>query len=172
MYNPNTEEKGICRIIAKGWRGYQVRVYFKGNMHTKSFSDTKYGGQEEARQAAIAYRNDYEQQIGKPRANRRIVTKPKAGNEIPGVSVQTKRYQKRNGEVTEYREAVAFYVQDGKVHKRRFSELRHGSLEKALELARQFRMEGERATETVFVPKPAPAEAEGASAEGEKEAAS
>ena len=153
MSNTRMKEKGICRIEVKGWRGYQVRVYFQGKMHTKSFSDVKCGGARAARTAAIAYRNEYEQQIGKARANRRIVTKPKANNDMPGVSVQQKRYQRVDGTTTEYREAVAFYVHKGKVHKRRFSELRHGSLERALELAREFRLAGERATKTVFTPK-------------------
>lgn len=73
-----TGGKGIQRIerynrsrrgADKGW---QARVPWKGQRHTKWFSDAEHGGKEKARLAAIDWRNDKERRLRKPRSEKRV----------------------------------------------------------------------------------------------------
>jgi hypothetical protein len=67
--------KSISRIdqAEKKNHGWYVRVYYKGEMHSKFFNDARYGGREEALDEAIRHRNEVEQKIGKPRSERSVV---------------------------------------------------------------------------------------------------
>lgn len=80
--------KSVSRIDseAKRMHGWYVRVWFKGKMHSKFFNDKAYGGTEPALAAAIEHRNEVEQEIGKPRTDRVVVTdSPRSQTGVVGV---------------------------------------------------------------------------------------
>jgi len=90
--------KSISRIdqVEKSHHGYYVRVNFRGKQYRKFFSDKKYGGSEEALEEAVRHRNQLEEEIGKPRTDRRVQAN------TDGDRVGVRRYQKptrRNGKV-------------------------------------------------------------------------
>jgi hypothetical protein len=67
--------KSISRIddTKKKTHGWYVRVFFKGKMYTKFFSDARYGAAELGLEEAIQYRDELEQKLGKPRSERTVV---------------------------------------------------------------------------------------------------
>ena len=67
--------KSISRIDQpeKNNHGFYVRVSFRGQQYRKFFNDKKYGGEEGALDAAIKYRNELEQELGKPRTDRMVL---------------------------------------------------------------------------------------------------
>ena len=67
--------KSISRIDdpKKKTHGWYVRVYFKGKMHSKFFSDARFGDKDQGLQEAIKYRNELETKLGKPRSERTVV---------------------------------------------------------------------------------------------------
>ncbi|MDM8526896.1 AP2 domain-containing protein [Anaerolineales bacterium HSG24] len=87
--------KSISRIDIphKKTHGWYVRVWYKGQMHAKFFSDKSYGV-DESLQAAVEYRNEVEAKIGKPRTDRMVVThSPRNRTGVVGV----RRVKKRTG---------------------------------------------------------------------------
>jgi hypothetical protein len=52
------KRKNLFRIDTGRTHGWQVRITRDGERHTKLFSDTKYGGEEEAYEKALAHRNE------------------------------------------------------------------------------------------------------------------
>jgi hypothetical protein len=96
--------KSISRIDtpSKRTHGWYVRVYFNRTMHSKFFSDSVYGGSDEALQEAIQYRNELERKIGKPRTDRHVVTaSPRNQSGVIGVQRKVKRSKTRHGKVSE-----------------------------------------------------------------------
>ena len=96
--------KSISRIDTPGKRthGWYVRVYFNRTMHSKFFSDSIYGGAEEALQEAIRHRDEIERKIGKPRTDRHVVTaSPRNQSGVIGVQRKIKRSRSRHGKMTE-----------------------------------------------------------------------
>jgi hypothetical protein len=96
--------KSISRIDTptKRTHGWYVRVYFNRTMHSKFFSDSLYGGSEEALEEAISCRNEIEQKIGKPRTDRHVVTaSPRNQSGVIGVQRKIKRSRSRHGKVSE-----------------------------------------------------------------------
>jgi len=90
--------KSISRIDIpkKKTHGWYVRVWYKGKMHSKFFSDKLSDSAEEALQAAVEYRNEMEQNLGKPRTDRVVVTySPRNQTGVVGV----RRIKKRTGAV-------------------------------------------------------------------------
>lgn len=88
MVKKSSHYKGISRIeqTAKNTFGWYVRVFFNGEMKSKFFSDDKYGGQEKALNRALTCRNRFEKELGKPRTDRRVVTRsPKNRTGVVGV---------------------------------------------------------------------------------------
>ncbi len=86
--------KSVSRIDIpkKKTHGWYVRVWFKGKMHSKFFSDKVYDSSEEALQAAVEYRDELEQQVGKPRTDRVVVTNsPRNRTGVVGVRRMFKR---------------------------------------------------------------------------------
>ena len=97
----DTGYKSISRIDspAKQMHGWYVRVWFKGKMHSKFFNDKFYGGTEAALAAAIAYRDQLEEEIGKPRTDRVVVTdSPRNQTGVIGVN----RVMKQTGAYVPY----------------------------------------------------------------------
>ncbi len=86
--------KSISRIDIpkKKTHGWYVRVWFKGKMHSKFFSDTGHDTSTEALAAAVEYRDELEEQIGKPRTDRVVVThSPRNRTGVMGVRRMFKR---------------------------------------------------------------------------------
>ncbi|MDM8519760.1 AP2 domain-containing protein [Anaerolineales bacterium HSG6] len=88
--------KSISRIDIphKKTHGWYVRVWYKGKMHSKFFSDKSYNSADEALEAAVEHRNEVEIKIGKPRTDRVVVThSPRNKTGVVGV----RRIKKRTG---------------------------------------------------------------------------
>jgi hypothetical protein len=93
--------KGISRIDQekRNTHGWYVRVSFNGEKRAKFFSDTSYGGNEEALKRAVEYRNEAEQKLGKPRTNRLVIARnPRNRSGITGVQRKTKVVKTETGE--------------------------------------------------------------------------
>lgn len=78
--------KSITRMDYKKNKGWYVRVKFKGEEHRKYFSDKTWGGIETALEAAIQWRNEKEEELGKPRTERMLLSK--ANNDLGIVGVR------------------------------------------------------------------------------------
>jgi hypothetical protein len=93
--------KSISRIDTadKKMHGWYVRVWYKGKMHSKFFNDKFFNGTDDALKAAIEYRNELEEKIGKPRTNRVVVTNsPRNQTGVIGVN----RVRKQTGAYVPY----------------------------------------------------------------------
>lgn len=88
--------KNISRIDSpeKRTHGWLVRVQFNKQRRAKLFSDSRYGGREEALEEAIQWRNQVEREMGKPRTERFVVgTHPNNETGVLGV----RRIRKHTG---------------------------------------------------------------------------
>jgi hypothetical protein len=87
-----SKHKDISRIDQESKRshGWYVRVSFQGKDHNKFFSDKKNGGKESALLAAITWRNNTRDKIGKPQSDRNITTVSRNSTGIVGVSLNKK----------------------------------------------------------------------------------
>lgn len=74
--------KSICRIDQpkKHHHGWYVRVTWNKQTQSKFFSDSQYNGKAEALKEAVTYRNQTEQEMGKPRSERLVIGKPRRSN--------------------------------------------------------------------------------------------
>ena len=77
--------KSITRMDYKKNTGWYVRVKFRGKEHRKYFGDSAWGGTEEALDAAIQWRDKKERELGKPRTDRMVISKPHDDLGITGV---------------------------------------------------------------------------------------
>ncbi|MCB0153984.1 MAG: AP2 domain-containing protein [Anaerolineae bacterium] len=96
--------KSISRIDtpSKRTHGWYVRVYFNRTMHSKFFSDSRYGDADAALAEAIIYRDEIEEKVGKPRTDRHVVTaSPRNQSGVIGVQRKTKRSRTRHGKMSE-----------------------------------------------------------------------
>ncbi|MCB0208331.1 MAG: AP2 domain-containing protein [Anaerolineae bacterium] len=90
--------KSISRIddAKKKTHGWYVRVYFKGKMHSKFFSDARFGDKDQGLQEAIKYRDDLERKLGKPRSERTVVqVSPRNRSGVIGVRRRRKSSGKK-----------------------------------------------------------------------------
>lgn len=93
--------KSISRIDSseKKMHGWYVRVWFKGQMHAKFFNDKLFNDKDEALQAALAYRDEIEDRLGKPRTDRVVVThSPRNQTGVIGIT----RTRKQTGAYVPY----------------------------------------------------------------------
>jgi AP2 domain len=142
MRGPKTTKyKNITRIDhpAKRTHGYNVRVSWQGQKYGKFFSDQKHGDGLAALDAAIAWRDQTERKIGKPRTEHQVVGWHSRNN--TGV-VGVRRRMRGKVEVFE---ATWIAREDGKRFRRTtcFSIARHGK-KRAYKLALRARQRGER----------------------------
>jgi hypothetical protein len=80
--------KSVSRVdqAKRKAHGYYVRVVFKGQIYSRFFSDSVWGGKRGALSEAIRCRDQIEKQLGKPRTNRTVVTEsPKTRTGVPGI---------------------------------------------------------------------------------------
>ena len=90
--------KSISRIddTKKKTHGWYVRVYFKGKMHSKFFSDARFGDKDQGLQEAIKYRDELERKLGKPRSERTVVqVSPRNRSGVIGVRRRRKSSGKK-----------------------------------------------------------------------------
>ena len=110
--------KSITRVDQKSRKthGWYVRVRYQGITHFKFFADNIHGGKSISRKAAIAWRNDTESRLGKPRTDLPIVTVSKTPTGVVGVRL--------NEELNRYE--ISWVKPDGKKGKTSVSIRRHG----------------------------------------------
>lgn len=121
MTNNKSKHKDVARIDQESKRthGWYVRVRFLGKTHSKFFSDKKNGGKSSALLAAIAWRDDTEKKLGKPRTDRHVVTVSNTKSGVVGVRLNEKlgRYE------------VSWVNKEGKQGKTSVSIKKHGKKE-------------------------------------------
>ena len=127
-----SKHKDIARIDQESKRthGWYVRVSFQGTTHSKFFSDKKNGGKNSALLAAVTWRDNTRDKIGKPQSDRHMVTVARNSTGIVGVYLNEKlnRYD------------VSWVTPDGRQGKTSISIKKHGKAA-ALKLAIQKREE-------------------------------
>lgn len=121
--------KGISRIDDPGGHGvgWYARVRFRGKTHSKYFADASHKGTLKAFAKALAWRNEKERELGKPRTDR-IVSSGAARGKITGV------YQSKRSFV------VAWSPSPGEVKREFVSIAKYGRAEayrRAVELRRR-----------------------------------
>lgn len=131
---PQVKEKGIQRIVTSKGKGWQVRVAWQTKLYTKWFSDSVWKGKQKAFKAAVEYRNELEQNLGKPRSNQpyRPVLPPRSKTGYSGIYLIPDRG------VPSFE--IVYKPEPGVIKKTRVSIRKHGK-EKALELALQIQRE-------------------------------
>lgn len=158
-----TKHKNVTRVDqpSKNTHGFNVRIQWKGDLHTKFFSDNVCGDRLSALHDAIQWRDATEKSIGKPHTTRQVIglsSRNKTG--VIGV----RRRKRGNTEVYE----ATWITDEGKVGRTTYSIARHGE-RKAFKMAVKARTEHEskrqmtsmeevqtnRVTRTSRQPKPA-----------------
>ncbi len=127
-----TRHKGIMRFDhpTKRTFGFFVRVQWSGQRRSKFFSDGKHGDRLGALAAALAWRDEAERELGKPRTEEHIIGVLRTTTGIVGVRRAT-----RDDGADVYE---ATWRADGKTRRTSYSIRKHGP-RRALTLARQAR---------------------------------
>jgi hypothetical protein len=90
--------KNISRIDSKDTHGWFLRLYRDGQTFSKFFSDNRYGGKEEALEAARQYKIEYEKKyrLSEPRSCRQ---KPQRNNKTGVLGVSETYTRGRTGKI-------------------------------------------------------------------------
>lgn len=117
--------KNIARIDIdnRNTHGWQVRITRHRKRHTKFFSDSRYGGSDEALDAAIAYRDEQLEILPDPLPGAKLAAQARSTSGVPGIRLTLDR-----GIARVEADAV---TSEGKRQVRTFS-LRRWGLRKAL----------------------------------------
>ena len=117
--------RNIARIDidSRNTHGWQVRITRHRVRHTKFFSDSKFGGSEEALQAAIEYRDEQLKKLPDPLPGAKLAAQARSTSGVPGIRLTLDR-----GIARVEADAV---TKEGKRQVRTFS-LRRWGLRKAL----------------------------------------
>lgn len=137
--------KSISRIDATTSKthGWYVRVYYKGVMNSKFFSDSRYGSSEQALEEAIQYRDELEKRIGKPRTDRPVVrVSPRNQTGVVGVRRRRKAPGKKGKNHYDVYE-VTWSPEPGKMKRTSVSIAKYGE-EEAFKRACEIRKRKER----------------------------
>lgn len=136
--------KSVSRIETLKHSSWYVRIFYQGAYVRKTFSDNVYGGKDNALVEAVAWRDEMEKQMGKPRTDRSVRKKNLAEDEYAGI--HRRQLKAKNREGKEYDRDVyeiTWSPTPGKVSRTTVSVTKHGE-EKALEMAKEIRREKER----------------------------
>jgi hypothetical protein len=129
------KEKGISRIDTGSTHGWFVRGYRNGKTYSRLFSDQKYGGREEARQEALAFRDKLYEKLEEipamPRARRVVMRDARNSTGVLGVCRTAKRSP--NGNLNECY-SVSWRPEPGKQKCTSFSIRKYGE-KKAFQMA-------------------------------------
>lgn len=81
------EPKNIVRIDIdqRNTHGWQVRVARHGKRHTKFFSDSRFGGSDEAYDAAVAYRDQLIEELPEPLSGAERAALVRSTSGVPGI---------------------------------------------------------------------------------------
>jgi len=152
------QAKGVIRIDSDSTHGWQVRVYRHGKTYSKLFSDRKSGGREEAFKAAIAFRDELENEVlAMPEAEpqRRLIQHNK--NNITGVLGISRTFKRdRHGRRHEVY-AVSWNPAPGKARGTSFSIAKYGE-EEAFKMACELRFERMKEIHGVRFPYSSPSQ--------------
>lgn len=135
--------KSISRIDEpnKKTHGWYVRVYFKGLMYSKFFSDARYSNADQALAAAVDYRDALERKLGKPRSERTVVQRsPRNQSGVIGVRRRTKSSGKKGREAGYEVYEVTWSSASGQMHRTSVSIEKYGEAEafrRAIEIRQQ-----------------------------------
>ena len=134
--------KSISRIETEKHNAWFVRVYFEGAFVRKTFSDLKYNGKDDALREAIAWRDEIESHMGKPRTERSVRKKTVVDERDTGIYRRNAKQLKRGK--TYFRDIyeVVWSPAPGKLSRTTISVTKHGE-ERALEMARALRRQKE-----------------------------
>ena len=94
--------KGVSRIDCpeKKTVGWYVRVRLKNVTKSKFISDSIHGGKEAGLKVAVEWRNQLEQELGKPRTDWVVVgNNPRNTTGVPGVRRAIKKYKGKDGTI-------------------------------------------------------------------------
>lgn len=95
--------RNITRVdhAPKRTHGYSVRIMYAGKRVAKFFSDKQFGGKREALKEAIAFRNEAERELGRPRTDRLVIGQPKRSSTgVVGVRRVVKRQRTKAGNIS------------------------------------------------------------------------
>lgn len=129
----SSNPRHISRIDQEGKKthGWYVRIFHKAKAHLKFFSDLSLGGRAASLTAALDWRDKKENELGRPRTDRYVVTKARTNTGIVGVSLNRhNRYE------------VTWVTPAGKQGKTSYSATKHGQA-KALAMAMEKRAQKE-----------------------------
>jgi len=131
--------KGVIRIDSDSTHGWQVRVYRDGKTFSRLFSDKKWGGRDEAFEAAATYRKDLVDEVSqlpaKPRRRRLIRSNKSNTSGVVGVS---RTYKRDRRGIRHEVYAVSWNPEPGVARGTSFSIKRYGE-DTAFRLACQLR---------------------------------
>jgi hypothetical protein len=137
--------KSISRIDhpTKNTHGWYVRVAFKGEIHSRFFSDRSHHGKRLALKAARAWRDETERALGKPHTPRTVrAVSPRNRTGVIGVRRTTKARTRDGSKVSPVYE-VTWQATPGQVRRTTFSIRKYGQAE-AFRRACAFRKEKEQ----------------------------
>lgn len=134
--------RGISRIDSKGTHGWFVRVYRDGAVHSRFFSDGKYGDQRAAFTVARQYRDEYERKHPPSLLARRFRLTPPSNNTSGIVGVSETFGRSRTGEIMPCF-SVSWHPQPNLARTKPFYFSKYGGRDAALEAAIEFRKERE-----------------------------
>ena len=139
--NETNNRKGISRMDAGSTHGWFLRVYQRGEVYRKFFSDSVFGSGEAALQAAIAHRDAYvrEHQI----KYLPFFTAPMKSNTTGAQGVSETFQRTSNGEKIPCF-SVFWAPRRNERRTKRFYIHHYNSREEALQTADEFRKEKER----------------------------
>jgi hypothetical protein len=147
----------------KNTHGWYVRVVFRGQIHSRFFSDAIYHGKRKALQTARAWRDEQERVLGKPRTERSVAgLSPRNRTGVIGVRRTTKARTRDGRKVSPVYE-VTWRLPSGPLRRTTFSIRKYGQAE-AFRLACALRKEKERAMYGAELPPLKGSRRQGASA--------
>lgn len=145
--DPSINYKSISRIDqdVKGTHGWYVRVGFRGEWRVKFFSDLQFDGREGSLAEALAYRDEMEEELGKPRTDRVVpAPTPRNNTGILGVSRIEKPFRDRHGRIQSRAVYEVTWTPAPNVIQRTSVSINKYGEEEALRRALKLRQEKER----------------------------
>ncbi len=136
------KERGISRIDSRDTHGWFVRVYNESVTYSKLFSDKKWRGEDNAFEAAVAFRNELYAEVGKAFPTRRVVRTDKR-NKTGVIGICRTRKRNASGSYNEFF-SVSWSPEYGSHKCRMFSVSKYGEREafrRACELRREVEIE-------------------------------
>ena len=138
--------KSISRIDQpeKHTHGWYVRVHFKGKEVSKFFPDKQHKGKNKSLSAALDFRNETEEKLGKPRTDRPVIMRRPKKRGVVGVRETVYRTRGADGEMRESPVFEVTWNPEPNVVRRTSVSIRKYGKKEALRRAVELRQEKER----------------------------